>query len=107
MSPSGLPGRNDPDGELTAPPPSDLSDYTWDDSDRPSPGPALRGGEGELADGRPLPSRDELFRKLVDELLGHRLVDHQELRTLASNLFPDGNSRDPERLATALVRRGR
>ena len=88
MSPSGLPGRDDPDGELTAPPPSDLSDYTWDDSDRPSPGPALRGGEGELADGRPLPSRDELFRNLVDGLLAHRLVDQQELRTLCFESLP-------------------
>ena len=63
------------------PPPSDLSDYTWDDSDRPTPGPALPGGEGELADGRPLPSRDEVFRDLVQGLQAHRLVDGQELRT--------------------------
>src|SRR3954451_7155321 len=107
MSPSDLPGRDDPEGELTAPPPSDLSDYTWDDSDRHSRGPALRGGEGELADGHPLPARDEVFRELIQGLQVHRLVDGQELRTLCSSLFPDGTPRDPDRLATALVRRGR
>ena len=33
MSPQESPSRDPIDGDLAEPPPSDLSEYTWDDSD--------------------------------------------------------------------------
>jgi serine/threonine protein kinase len=107
MPPSGPSSPDRPDGEVTAAPPSDLSDYTWDDSDQESRKSALLGDEGELADGTALRSRSEEFRGFFDGLVLSRFVAEGELRTLCTRLFPDGTPADSHRLSAELVRLGK
>ena len=84
-------GRDDPDGELTAASAAATCPIT--PGTIPivrSPGPASAGrrtGRG-WPTAAPCPRAMSLYRELVDELLAHRLVDKQELRTLSSSLFP-------------------
>ena len=91
MAASGPASSDPPDGELTVPPPSDLSDYTWDDSDRESRQPAIAAGDGQLADGTPLRSGSEEFDSFFDGLVRSRLLVGPEL--------PPGTARAYSRLA--------
>jgi serine/threonine protein kinase len=104
MPAPGPPSPDMPDGELTAPPPSDLSDYTWDDSERK---PAIAGGEGELADGTPLRSRLEEFQSFSDGLVRYRFMEEPALHALCARIFPDGSPADCQRLSAELIRQGR
>jgi serine/threonine protein kinase len=106
------PGSQIPDpqeGQLRETPPSDLSDYTWDDSEteryEPGTGGAPGSAEAEGAPGAVLSADDTArFQDLVIETGLLTLADVLPVR---SRLFPDGQPEDVRRLASELVRLGK
>lgn len=110
MSPTDSPLHEPPEGELAEPPPRDLSDYTWDESetefhepDRSEPaqaGPAPGGKPGSLA-----PVEDT--RRFVETLVQNRLVSDSEVRALWTKVFPGGEPASVDRLAAELIRLGK
>jgi len=98
------------EGELKEQPPSDLSEYGWDDSDTQR----YEGGSGSDApsDSGGLEAGSEL-RGAADELARFRellietgLVSEQDLLAIRRNLFPDGSSEELRPLSKELIRQG-
>jgi serine/threonine protein kinase len=104
MSPTESPILDPIDGDLAEPPPSDLSEYTWDDSEtqRMEPGaaesPAERAGAG-----RDRPIGDDIGR-FVETLLLTGLVADAEIHALSARLFPAGEPPTVPTLAGELIR---
>jgi tRNA A-37 threonylcarbamoyl transferase component Bud32 len=111
MFPSRSVGKDPSEGELTEPPPSDLSDYTWDDSERQRAEPGQSG---------PDPARDERAERetetdeasedvdrFVEVLTRNRLVEASEICRLRASLFADGRPASASRLSSEFVRLGK
>ena len=94
-------------GDLTEPPPSDLSDYTWDDSETERFAPGAAQSSGAVARGSSRQSIGDDIGRFVDTLIETRLVTEPEIRALSARLFPDGAQRGVEPLAAELVRLGK
>jgi serine/threonine protein kinase len=108
MSPSGSPIHEPFEGDLTEPPPSDLSEYTWDDSDTQRYEPGQSDG-GPASDRAGRPSREsaiEETQQFVDILIANRLVRDSDLRALMGRIFPDGDPGNVDRLSSELIRTG-
>jgi serine/threonine protein kinase len=104
MPPPASPSRDPINGDLTEPPPSDLSEYTWNDSDTERFEPRDAGSRGASAEVRSdYPVGDDIGR-FVDTLIQTRLVPEAEIRALSSRLFPDGVPQGVQRLAAELIR---
>ncbi len=100
--------RFDPiEGALKEPPPSDLSEYTWDDSEtaRLEPGAAEARGESTSAASERLIGDD--IGRFIDTLIQNRLVAEREIRALSARLFPDGQLGSVQPLAAELIRLGK
>ncbi len=100
--------RFDPiEGALKEPPPSDLSEYTWDDSEtaRLEPGSGEARGESASAASERLIGDD--IGRFIDTLIQHRLVAEPEIRALSARLFPDGQPGGVQPFAAELIRLGK
>jgi serine/threonine protein kinase len=110
MSPPESPLQDPLEGELTEPPPSDLSDYTWDDSETQlyEPGRNEASRATTVRDGAPAPatSSDEAVR-FVEVLTQNRLVGDSEIQALWTQIFPSGGPGNVDRLAVELIRLGK
>ena len=100
-------GRDVINGDLTEPPPSDLSEYTWDDRE-------TERIEHGAAESRPMDSKVKIeppigedFDVFVRMLIQTGLVREPELAALSNQLFPAGNSRVVKVLAAELIRLGK
>ncbi len=107
MSPSESPSRDPSEGDLAEPPPSDLSDYTWDDSETERLEP--RAVESREASGpvRSERSIGEDVGQFVNTLINTGLVGEPEIRGLSARLFPNGQNRAVDPLAAELIRLGK
>ncbi|HKI19793.1 MAG TPA: serine/threonine-protein kinase [Isosphaeraceae bacterium] len=107
MSPPESPSPDPIDGDLTEPPPSDLSEYTWDDSETAR----LEPGSGEARGESASVARERLIGddigRFIDTLIQNRLVAEPEIRALSARLFPDGENGRVQPLATELIRLGK
>src|SRR5262249_27278303 len=95
------------DGELAEPPPSDLSEYTWDDSEtqRMEPGSVDSSVERTRAiDERAI---GEDVGRFVEVLIQSDLVGEAEIGALSARLFPDAAGRNVQVLAGELIRLGK
>jgi len=110
MVPPESPIHDPLEGELTEPPPSDLSDYTWDDSEteRREPG-QLEGNESASAGAgkQTNASASEETRQFVDLLVQSQLVGESEIRAVCTLLSAGGHRDSVQRLSDELVRRGK
>jgi eukaryotic-like serine/threonine-protein kinase len=104
MPPPPSPSRDPIDGDLSEPPPSDLSEYTWNDSDTERYEPRDVASRGGTADVRSEPAVGDNIDGFVSTLIQTRLVQEAEIRALSARLFPDGVQPDVECLAAELVR---
>jgi eukaryotic-like serine/threonine-protein kinase len=107
MSPQESPTRDPIDGLLAEAPPSDLSEYTWDDSEtqRLEPHAAEARGEGALL-GSERSIKDDIGR-FVDTLIQTGLVPETEVRALAATFLPGAQVRGVEPLTAELIRLGK
>jgi serine/threonine protein kinase len=107
MSPKESSSRDPIDGALAETPPSDLSEYTWEDSEteRFEPHAAAAGGETAGVASDRSSARD--VDGFIDTLMRTRLLADAELRAVCARLFPAGASRSVELLAAELVRVGK
>ena len=107
MSSKESPSREPINGDLAEPPPSDLSEYTWNDSEteryEPSDG-ASRGASGETRAGQGV---GDDIGQFVDTLIQTQLMPEVEVRALSAKIFPDGALAGVDRLADELVRLGK
>ncbi len=92
---------------LKEPPPSDLSEYTWDDSEtaRVEPGSGDARGESASAASERLIGDD--IGRFIDTLIQQRLVAEPEIRALSARLFPHGEMGGVQPLAAELIRLGK
>jgi eukaryotic-like serine/threonine-protein kinase len=107
MSPQESPTRDPTDGLLAETPPSDLSEYTWDDSEteRFEPQAGLSRGEaGGVASERSIVLDVDRF---VATLTRTGLVAEGEIRAVCARLFPGSQSRAVEPLIAELIRAGK
>jgi serine/threonine protein kinase len=109
MSPSKSPIRDPLEGELAEQPPSDLSDYTWDDSDTQAFEPSQNdsGRPGSERTERPVDEAAiEDTRQFVDIVIANRLVRDSELRAVLERILSEGGVGDIDLLSTELIRAG-
>jgi serine/threonine protein kinase len=104
MSPSDSPRRDPIEGELAEPPPSDLSDYTWDNSDTERFEPQRVEPYGTTAPGGAAPAVGDDIGRFVRTLIETRLVAEPEIRAVVARLAPEGQGRRVEAFAAELVR---
>jgi serine/threonine protein kinase len=89
-------------GELTETPPSDLSDYTWDESETERFEP----GE-QVQENKETRRFNEDLGGFVNTLTTFGLVGESEIRALSSRLSADGQTGTVDRLASELIRLGK
>src|SRR5262245_52839823 len=89
-------------GELTEAPPSDLSDYTWDESETERFEPGEQVQENKETRGF-----NEDLGGFVNTLTTFGLVGESEIRALSSRLAADGQTGTVDRLASELIRLGK
>ena len=104
MPPYESPIRDPIEGELAEPPPSDLSDYTWDNSDTERFEPQRVEPYGTTAPGGAAPAVGDDIGRFVRTLIETRLVAEPEIRAVVARLAPDGQGRRVEAFAAELVR---
>jgi serine/threonine-protein kinase len=107
MQPAQPASRDPIDGDLTEPPPSDLSEYTWDDSETQRLEPGAVKGSGAVARVGAGPTGAEDIGRFVETVIETRLVEEPEIRAVAARLFREGKRQDVEPLAAELIRLGR
>jgi serine/threonine protein kinase len=95
------------DGVLAEPPPSDLSEYTWDDSETQRMEPAVAGSTAANARASSLQPIGDDVGRFVETLIQTRLVPEPEVRALSARLFPTGKKPGVEPLASELIRLGK
>jgi len=107
MSPLESPSSDPIDGALKEPPPSDLSEYTWDDSEtaRLEPGSVEAREESALEPSK-RPIGDDIGR-FIDTLIQTRLVAEPEIRALSARFSPDGEHGGVQPFAAELIRLGK
>jgi len=106
--PSSQPPSRDPiDGELTEPPPSDLSEYTWDDTETECLDPGAGETRGAVAHARSVAAVGEDFGRFVETVIETRLIEAPEIHAVAARLFPGGKRGGVEPLAAELIRLGK
>ena len=107
MSPQESPTRDPTEGVLSETPPSDLSEYTWDDSETERHEPhsvESRGERASVVSDRPVV--DDIGR-FVDTLIQTGLVPEAEVRRLSARFFSGDNDRAVEPFAAELIRAGK
>ncbi len=107
MSPPESPIRDPIEGDLAEPPPSDLSEYTWDTSDTERVEPQRVQSIGATAPPGTEPAIGDDIGRFVDILIKTRLVAESEIRALSARLAPDGQGRRVDPLAAELIRLGK
>jgi serine/threonine protein kinase len=110
MAASGTPIPDPLEGELKEQPPSDLSDYTWDDSETERYEPGRDGTSAPAAAaGGPYvrPGIIEDIGRFQELLISTGLVPQSELLAVRSRLFPAEQPDDLRRLSAELVRLGK
>jgi serine/threonine protein kinase len=107
MSPAKPLNRETIDGDLTEPPPSDLSEYTWDDSETERFVPGAGGTGTASAKTRPERTIGDDFDQFVATVIATRLVPETEVGAVAARLSSGGAPRDAEALAAELIRLGK
>jgi len=107
MSPPDSPRPDPIDGDLTEPPPSDLSEYTWDDSETERHEPGAAESRGESARVGTQRSVGEDIGRFADTLIQTSLVSESEIAALSARLFSEGEHRDVQLLADELIRLGK
>src|SRR5271166_4502241 len=107
MLPPKSPGLEPIEGTLEEPPPSDLSEYTWDDSEteRFEPGGAERRGQSGLVAKERAIGDD--IGQFVELIIQTRLVEDPEIRAISERIFPQGKPRSVDPLAVELIRLGK
>ena len=110
LAPSETPIHDPLEGDLTEPPPSDLSDYTWEDSETQCyEDGQLDGDRAPAADGgQPVKAAlvDDIAQ-FVELAVRCQLVVEPEIRALCAQLFPGGQPGSVQSLAEELIRRGK
>jgi serine/threonine protein kinase len=110
MSPPESPLQDPLEGELAEPPPSDLSDYTWEDSEtqhyEPGRDEANRATPVRVGSPSPATGKDDAVR-FVDVLTQNRLVGDSDIKALWTQIFPSGGPGNVDRLAAELIRLGK
>ncbi len=101
------PSRDPIDGDLAESPPSDLSEYTWNDSETERYEPGDAGSREASAGSRSEQSAGDGIDRFVDTLIQTCLMPEGEIRLLSAQLFPGGVQQDVERLAGELIRLGK
>jgi eukaryotic-like serine/threonine-protein kinase len=106
MSPQESPTRDPAEGLLAETPPSDLSEYTWDDSEteRTEPHAGLSRGEGGVLSQRSIVLDVDRF---VETLIQTDLLAEAEIRAVCARQFPGRESRAVEPLIAELIRLGK
>jgi serine/threonine protein kinase len=107
MSPAQPVNRETIDGDLTEAPPSDLSEYTWDDSETERLQREAAQARKASAKTRQERAIGQDFDQFVATVIETRLVPQTELRAVAKRIFSAGEPHDPEALAAELVRLGK
>jgi eukaryotic-like serine/threonine-protein kinase len=107
MSPSDSTSPDPIEGDLAEPPPSDLSEYTWDDSETERLEPHAAESTGTSSAVRPGEAIGDDISRFVDILMQTRLVGASEIRALAARVLSVGENGGVERLAAELIRLGR
>ncbi len=107
MLPPGSPSPERIDGELTEPPPSDLSDYTWDDSETEQFHPAQRprAAEPPVAAARAAPSALPDLERLTELLVKSQLIAESEIRSVCTRLSGAGRAPEALDVLDELIRR--
>ncbi len=101
------PAGPDPnEGVLAEPPPSDLSEYTWDDSETERVEPGILEHPAGAQTGAPRSIADDIDR-FVTALIETRLVKEAEIRSVSAWLCPDGGRPEVEPMAVELIRLGK
>ena len=107
MPPTESPGRDPLNGDLAEAPPSDLSEYTCDDSETERLEPRAIDARVVSPLVRPeAPIGDDSARFLAT-LIQTRLVEESEIRGLTARLFAPGEPHSVETLAAELIRSGK
>jgi serine/threonine-protein kinase len=104
------PLRDPLEGELAQPPPSDLSEYTWEDSETELYEPGRGEKDSSASTGKPLAAPRAASvdaRQFVDALVQNRLVSDSEVRTVSRQAGPEGEPSNVDRLAAELIRLGK
>jgi serine/threonine protein kinase len=107
MSPAESPILEPIDGDLTEPPPSDLSEYTWDDSETARMEPGAVDSSGETTGAAIERPRGDDIGLFIETLIQTNLVGESELRALSARLSPDAQPPDVQRLGAELIRLGK
>jgi eukaryotic-like serine/threonine-protein kinase len=92
------------EGVLAEPPPSDLSDYTWDDSETERFEPGALDSREEKAGTLSKPAIGDDIDRFVGTLLQMRLVAEPDIRAAKTWLSPGGEQPGVEALAVELIR---
>ena len=102
------PASLDPiNGDLAEPPPSDLSEYTWEDSETERLEPGAGAPNAVSARVESEQSIGEDFSRFVETLVQTRLVPEHEIRGMAARLFSGGEPQGVAPLAAELIRLGK
>jgi serine/threonine protein kinase len=111
MPPAEAPRPDPLEGELSETPPSDLSEYTWEDADleRTEPGPSNAASAREPSRGPAVPeaASDTGTTPFVETLVRSGLMSASELRSIRGRLFPQGQPEHLGRLTDELIRAGK
>ena len=92
------------EGVLAEPPPSDLSEYTWDDSETERLEPGALEHRGAMAGTLSEPAIGDDFDRFVGTLFQMRLVAEPDIRAAKMWLCPGGGAPGVEALAAELIR---
>jgi serine/threonine-protein kinase len=107
MSRSDSPRRDLIEGELAEPPPSDLSEYTWDNSDTERVEPQGVESYGATAPSRTEPAIGDDIDRFVEVMIKTQLVAESEIRALVARSAPDVQGRRVDPFAAELIRLGK
>ncbi len=110
MTTSSSPLPDPAEGELKEQPPSDLSEYNWDDTDTQRHEPASGGDSGSdpvgPRSGEPLRSAADDPGRFRELLIETGLVSERDLLVIRRKLFPDGSPEEIRPLSKELIRQG-
>jgi eukaryotic-like serine/threonine-protein kinase len=107
MSPQESPTRDPLEGVLAEPPPSDLSEYTWEDSETERHEPHAVEFRGEKAGGGSDRSIVDDIGRFVDTLIQTGLIPEAEVRALSAPFSSGGEDWAVEPFTIELIRRGK